>query len=51
MNLAEQIGKVALAIVGLGLVATVIVNGTKTALVIKAVTGGFANDIAAAERG
>jgi hypothetical protein len=43
--------KVALAIVTLGLVATVIVNGPNSAKVINAATGGFANDLRAAEKG
>lgn len=43
--------KIALAIVSLGLVATVVVNGPNTAKVIGAATGGFANDITAAEKG
>lgn len=43
--------KIALAIVSLGLVATVVVNGPNTAKVIGAATGGFANDISAAEKG
>lgn len=43
--------KVALAIVSLGLVATLVVNGPNTAKVISASTGGFANDLGAAEKG
>lgn len=43
--------KVATAIVALGLVATLVVNGGNTAKVVGSVTGGFAQDIAAAERG
>jgi hypothetical protein len=43
--------KVALAIVSLGLVATIVVNGPNTAKVIQAGTGGFANSITAAEKG
>lgn len=43
--------KVALAIVTLGLIATLIVNGTSTAKVVGAATGGFAQDITAAEKG
>lgn len=46
-----QIGNIALAIISLGLVATVIVNGPNTAKVITAATGGFANSIGAAEKG
>jgi hypothetical protein len=47
----QDIVKVALAIVTLGLIATVIVNGASTAKVVTATTGGFANDIKAAEKG
>jgi len=43
--------RVALAIVSLGLVATIVVNGPNTAKVVAAGTGGFANDITAAEKG
>lgn len=43
--------KIALAIVSLGLAATLVVNGPNTAKVIQAGTGGFANDISAAEKG
>lgn len=43
--------KVATAIVALGLVATVIVNGANSAKVVTSVTGGFANDLTAAEKG
>jgi hypothetical protein len=43
--------KVALAIVSVGLVATLVVNGANTAKVVGATTGGFANVLGAAERG
>jgi hypothetical protein len=43
--------RVALAIVTLGLVATVVVNGSNSAKVVNSVTGGFAKDISAAEKG
>jgi hypothetical protein len=43
--------KIALAIVGLGLAATLVVNGANTAKVVSAGTGGFANDLTAAEKG
>jgi len=43
--------RVALAIVTLGLVATVVVNGANSAKVVSSVTGGFGNDISAAEKG
>jgi hypothetical protein len=42
---------VALAIVGLGLAATVLVNGANTAKVITATTGGFGGDLTAAMKG
>lgn len=43
--------KVALAIVSLGLAATLVVNGPNTAKVVTSVTGGFGSDISAAEKG
>ena len=43
--------KIALAIVSLGLVATLVVNGPNTAKVITAATGGFSQSITAAEKG
>ena len=43
--------RVALAIVTLGLVATLVVNGPNTAKVVGAATGGFSNSITAAEKG
>ena len=43
--------RVALAIVTLGLVATLVVNGPNTAKVVTSATGGFANSITAAEKG
>lgn len=46
-----DVTRVALAIVSLGLVATVVVNGANSAKVIGAVTGGFAQDLGAAEKG
>jgi len=46
-----DVTKVALAIVALGLVATLIVNGPKTAQVVNAGTTGFAKSITAAEKG
>lgn len=45
------IEKIALAVVTLGIVATVVVNGPNTAKVVGATTGGFANSISAAEKG
>jgi hypothetical protein len=46
-----MIEKVALWVVLLGLAATLVVNGPNTAKVVAAGTGGFANDITAAEKG
>jgi galactokinase/mevalonate kinase-like predicted kinase len=46
-----DLSKIALAIVTLGLVATLVVNGANTAKVIGAGTGGFATDLTAAEKG
>lgn len=46
-----DITKIALAIVALGLAATVIVNGPKTAQVVGAAATGFSKSISAAEKG
>ena len=46
-----DVTKIALAIVALGLAATLVVNGPNTAKVITAGTGGFSNSITAAEKG
>jgi hypothetical protein len=46
-----DITKVALAIVTLGMIATLVVNGPNTAKVVSATTSGFANSITAAEKG
>lgn len=43
--------KVALAIVTVALVATLVVNGTNTAKVVTAATGGFTNSLIAAQKG
>lgn len=43
--------KVLMGIIGVGLVATLVVNGPNTAKVIAATTGGFSNSLSAAERG
>ena len=42
---------IALAIVGVALAATLVVNGTNTAKVVQAGTTGFSNSITAAEKG
>lgn len=47
----SDITKVALAIVTVALVATIVVNGPNTAKVVTATTGGFANSLAAAQKG
>lgn len=43
--------RVALAIVSVGLIATLVVNGPNTAKVVSATTGGFANALTAAQKG
>jgi hypothetical protein len=43
--------KIALAIVTLGLVATLVVNGPNTAKVVSSASGGFSNSLSAAEKG
>jgi hypothetical protein len=43
--------KIALAIVALGLVATLVVNGPNTAKVVSSASGGFSNSLSAAEKG
>jgi hypothetical protein len=47
----DGITKVALAIVTLGMVATIVVNGTNSAKVVTSATQGFSNSISAAEKG
>jgi hypothetical protein len=47
----SDVTKVALAIVTVALVATIVVNGQNTARVVGATTSGFANSIAAAQKG
>lgn len=47
----SDVTKIALAIVTLGLAATLVVNGPNTAKVISSATGGFGSDISAAEKG
>ena len=51
MDVINDLGRIALAIVSLALVATLVVNGPNTAKVITAFTGGFANSISAAKKG
>lgn len=43
--------RIALAIVTVGLIATVVVNGANSAKVITAASGGFSNSLTAAEKG
>lgn len=47
----DNITKIALAIVGVAMAATLVVNYTGTAQVITATTGGFAQALGAAEKG
>jgi hypothetical protein len=47
----SDIVKVALAIVTLGAIAVIVVNGSKTAAVFNSIAGGFGSSIGAAERG
>lgn len=47
----STIERVALAIVGVALAATLVVNGKGTAQVVGATTTGFANSLTAAEKG
>ena len=47
----DGITKVALAIVSLGLVATLVVNGANTAKVVQSASSGFSNSLSAAEKG
>lgn len=47
----SDVTKIALAIVTLGVVATLVVNGANTAKVVSAGTGGFSNSLTAAEKG
>ena len=47
----DDITKVALALTTVAIIATVVVNGTNSAKVITAATGGYAGDLSAAEKG
>lgn len=47
----DSITKIALAIVGVAMAATLVVNYKGTASVIQAGTQGFANSLTAAEKG
>jgi hypothetical protein len=47
----DNVTKVALAIVTLGMIATLVVNGTNTAKVVQSATSGFSSSISAAEKG
>lgn len=46
-----DITKVALAIVTLGMIATLVVNGSNTSKVVSSITTGFGTDLSAAEKG
>jgi hypothetical protein len=47
----DSITKILLAITTVALVSVVVVNGTQSAKVASALTGGFTNSLAAAEKG
>ena len=47
----DNVTKVLLAIVGVGLVATLVVNGPNTAKVVGAASTGFTQSLSAAEKG
>lgn len=47
----SSLEKVALAIVGVAIIATLVVNGPKTAQVVNAGFNGFGNSLTAAEKG
>lgn len=47
----QQLEQISVAIVSLGLLATLVVNGANTANVIAAATKGFASSVSAAEKG
>jgi hypothetical protein len=47
----DSVTKVALAIVTVGLVATLVVNGSNTAKVVQAASSGFSGSLTAAEKG
>lgn len=46
-----DVTKVALAIVGVALAATLVVNGPNTSKVVGSVSSGFSNSLSAAEKG
>jgi hypothetical protein len=46
-----DVTKIALAIVGVGLAATLVVNGANTSKVVGSVSSGFSNSLSAAEKG
>ena len=47
----NSIEKIALAIVGVAIVATLVVNGPNTAKVVTSAGGAFSNSLSAAEKG
>lgn len=51
MSHVDSVTKVALAIVTLGMIATLAVNGQNTAKVVQAASQGFSNSLSAAEKG
>jgi hypothetical protein len=46
-----DITKIALAVVGVAVLATAVVNGPNTAKVVGSVSSGFSNSLSAAEKG
>lgn len=46
-----DVTKIALAIVTLGMIATLVVNGSNTAKVVTAASNGFSGSLTAAEKG
>jgi PRD1 phage membrane DNA delivery len=46
-----DVSKIVMGIIGVGLAATLVVNGPNTAKVISSLTGGFSSDLSAAEKG
>jgi hypothetical protein len=46
-----DVTKIALAIVGVGLAATLVVNGPNTEKIVGSLSSGFSNSLSAAEKG
>lgn len=47
----NDVTRIAVAIVGVALVATLVVNGSNTAKVVQSASSGFAGSLSAAEKG